>query len=155
QHVALWLVARECLGSAEHRDVGRKLAERAIAAAQRQTDQSQITSILYEQGRLSLGAGDRSAAERQWSELVDLTLVQPRLPRAKSSAGSVSTAKSDADRNGPIPATASQFAVAATISQAAAVNGLPELSLRAIREALSAGLPFPDPPVNSNDSLTA
>src|SRR5205823_14051885 len=66
QQVALWLVARECLGSAEHREEGQKLAERAIAAAQRLTDPSQLTSILYERGRLSLGAGDREAAERQW-----------------------------------------------------------------------------------------
>src|SRR5262249_1366449 len=67
QQVALWLVARECLGTPEYRDEGQKLADRAIAAAQRQTDQNQLTSILYERGRLSLGAGDRAAAERQWS----------------------------------------------------------------------------------------
>jgi hypothetical protein len=105
---------------------------------------------------LSLGAGDRAAAERQWSELIDLALVQPRVSRARASAASATDAKPSADnRTGPIPATTSQFAVAATISQAAAVNGMPELSLRAIREAFSGGLPVADPPANSNDPTAA
>jgi tetratricopeptide (TPR) repeat protein len=156
QQVALWLIARECLGTPEYRDEGQKLADRSIAAAQRQTDHNQLTSILYERGRLSLGAGDRATAERQWSELIDLSLVQPRVSRAKSSAASTNDSKPSAEkRSGPVPATTSQFAVAATISQAAAVNGMPELSLRAVREAFSGGLPVADPPATSNDPAAA
>ncbi len=156
QQVALWLIARECLGYAEHRQIGHQLAARAMTAAQRQTDSSQLTSILYEHGSLSLSSDERAVAARQWSDLIDLAIVQPRLPRTRPSAPS--TAAEKTNRNtaaGPIPATMSQFVIAATISQAAAVNGLPDLSLRAIREALSGGFPVPDAPVSNNDPLSA
>jgi tetratricopeptide (TPR) repeat protein len=154
--VPLWLIARECLGYAEHREIGHKLAQRAITAAQRQTDPSQLTSILYEHGRLSLSSDERAVAAQQWNDLIDLALVQPRLPRAKPPAASASGQRANPEgRTGPIPATMSQFLIAATISQAAAVNGLPDLSLRAIREALSGGFPVADAPATNNDPLAA
>src|SRR5205823_5508357 len=114
--------------------------DRAVAAAQRQVEPAQLTSILYERGRLALDAGDRAAAERQWSELIDLAIVQPRASRA----GGVSTrsvpsgnASPPPQRTGPLPATTSQFVLAATIAQAAAEHDLAALSLQAMKEALS------------------
>src|SRR5205085_4102021 len=84
QQVGLWLVARECLATPAYRAVGDKLAQRAIAAAQREVDPAHLTSILYERGRLALDAGDRQAAERGWSELINVAIVQPRAPRSSA-----------------------------------------------------------------------
>ena len=85
QQVGLWLVARECLKRPEQRELGLKLAERAVEAAKRQIDSTQLTSILYEQGRLSLDAGDSAAAERHWEKLIDVAIVQPRAARNRAS----------------------------------------------------------------------
>src|SRR4029079_14370175 len=58
QQIGLWLVARECLKTADRREMAEQLAERAVAAAQRQLEPEQLTAILYERGRLALDARD-------------------------------------------------------------------------------------------------
>ena len=96
-----------------------------------------MTAILYERGRFALEAGDRPAAEKLWHELIDLALVQPRLPKTAAAPGKGA---------GRIPATLSQFKLGASIAQAAADHDLVALSLLAIREALSGGVPVADLP---------
>src|SRR5205823_945904 len=71
-------------------------------------------------------------------ELIELALVQPRLPRSGGGDAGKRAAR--------IPATLSQFKLGAAIAQAAAEHGLMELSLQAIRETLSGGVPVADLP---------
>src|SRR5207244_897652 len=101
-----------------------------------------LAAIMYEKGLIALDAGDRAAAERDWNELIDLAIVQPRLPLAATAAAS---GQPRATRpTGPIPATLAQFSLAAALAEAAAEKGQVEVSLRAVREVLSGGLPVPD-----------
>jgi tetratricopeptide (TPR) repeat protein len=177
--IGLWLVARECLNDRARREVAESLAARAIAAAQRQLDTAELTAIMYERGKLALDAGDRAAAEKYWNQLIDLALVEPRKPRPATaspqnpvtggvpSAGVVvaprpagaplrpATSPGALPRTGKIPATLSQFKLGASIAQAAAENNLVALSLRAIRETLSGGVPVADLPRASDPFATA
>ncbi len=165
REIALWLVARECLPRPELRDAATQLTARAIAAARRQVDPTMVVAILQEKGLLALEAGDRAAAERDFGELIDVAVVQPRLPQAKSGStqqpaaptlpmpmpATPRTGQSGAPVRtpraaGPLPATVSQFALAAALAELAADKGLHEVSLRAMREVLSGGLPVPDLP---------
>jgi hypothetical protein len=52
-------------------------------------------------------------------------------------------------RNAVPPLTISQFRMATEVALAAAENGMPELSQRAIQSAMSGGIPVPDPDVTS------
>src|SRR5256885_13388784 len=84
--------------------------------------------------------GEGAAAERDWNELIDLAIVQPRLPRASArpTDSAATTAAPKASRpTGPIPATLSQFTLATALAEAAAEKGQVEVSLRAVREVLS------------------
>jgi tetratricopeptide (TPR) repeat protein len=47
--------------------------------------------------------------------------------------------------NGTPPLTISQFRMATVVAQAAAENGFPELSQRAVEQAMAGGIPVPDP----------
>jgi tetratricopeptide (TPR) repeat protein len=159
--IGLWLVARECLGDSSRASMGQTLAARAVAAAQRQLDPAELTAMMYERGKLALAAGDRAAAESAWNELLELSLVKPRQARPAAVVPASATAPrapvvsrdakapasaAAAPRAGKMPATLSQFKLGASISQAAAESDLPELSLRAIREALAGGIPVADLP---------
>src|SRR5207247_9204833 len=124
-------------------------------AAGRPAERPMSCAILYEKGLLALDAGDNATAERDWNTLIDLALVQPRLIRPKTVASTPTRSASQgqpppppraARSTGPIPATVSQFSLAAALAQAAAEKNLTAVSLRAIREALSGGLPVPDLP---------
>src|SRR5204862_340675 len=98
-------------------------------------------------GLIALDSGNRPAAERDWNELIDLAIVQPRLPRpiARTLDSAATTAAPKPSRStGPIPATLSQFTLATALAEAAAEKGQVEVSLRAVREVLSGGLPVPD-----------
>ena len=180
QHIGLWLVARDCFRGGEVQDgdlqkIAQRLADRAVTAAQRQTEPAMLAAIVYEKGLLALQHGDRGSAERDWGELIDLAIVLPRQPRTSVTANSgasppvgnaprsapsaaspsarqspapqpsaVATAKVLPRPAGPIPATLSQFSLATAIAKSAAEHGMTDLSLRAVREALSGGLPVPD-----------
>ncbi len=146
QHVGLWLVARECLSNPSLRAAGETLAARAVEAARRQTTPAMIAAILHEKGLLAHAAGDAAAAERDWNLLIDIALVQPRLPRPGAARSPAGAAARQPRASGPIPATISQFALAGALAEVAADKELAAVSLRAIREALSGGLPVPDLP---------
>lgn len=192
--VPLWLVARECLSSNEHRDLGEKLAQRALVAAERQVGTQYAAAILYDWGQQALEAGDRKLAEAKWSELLELVTRRPKAgnankpdepnrktPPTRNSAAATRSSGSfqfvsatatefaqdpsasnprtrrpatqDAETQQSKPAssdtipplTISQFRVTAKIALAAAENGMPELSRRAVRSSLAGGIPVPDP----------
>ena len=169
QQVGLWLVVRECQPRPELREPAVALADRALEGARRQVETSLVVAILYEKALVALEAGDRQAAERELNQLIDLVLVQPRLLRPRSVAAPMPAAVRQPMREapparavperapvvrtgGPIPATVSQFSLAAALAEGAAEKGLTDVSLRAIREALSGGLPVPDMPVSGLSS---
>ena len=125
--LGLWLVARECLKSPVEREVGLKLADRSLEAARRQSDRKFALCMLREWGQIALAAQDKNLAEVRWSEMVVLVLP----PAAKSKTASRALA---------VP-TLAQFNQAADIAKLAGGEGLSELSLRTVREALKAGTP--------------
>ena len=77
QLVPLWLIARQCIGSEELNDEGQKLAEISRAAAARQISSKEQAAILFEWGNLLLKAGQPTAAEERWNELLDLVTKRP------------------------------------------------------------------------------
>jgi tetratricopeptide (TPR) repeat protein len=105
QQIGLWLVARECLRMAPRRELAEQLAERAVAAAQRQLEPEQLTAILYERGKMALDARDAALAQKTWNELIELALVQPRLPKA-GAPNAASGAAGNASPGVPRPANA-------------------------------------------------
>ncbi len=72
----LWIVAREALQHPETRAAGQVLAERALTAARRQSDDTWMLAMLREQGESSLQNGDRATAEGRFLEMLDLILPQ-------------------------------------------------------------------------------
>jgi tetratricopeptide (TPR) repeat protein len=127
--LGLWLVARECLKSPAHREVALKLADRSLEAARRQGDRKYALCVLREWGQIALESEDQASAEARWSEMVSLVL--PRAANSKAGRRAL-----------PVP-TLAQFNQAADIAWLAGDNGLFEMSLQSVREALQAG-----PPVN-------
>jgi tetratricopeptide (TPR) repeat protein len=149
EQVPLWLAARELLGQSELREAGQLLADRALEAARRQTDHALLAAILYEWGRLAARDGDKAAAEKRWQELVEIAVVQQRkAPAATSSTTASQRGRTTTRSSGAIASTTSQFAVAATIAQAAAEQDMIDLSLWAMSAALAGGLPVLDPATN-------
>jgi tetratricopeptide (TPR) repeat protein len=146
QRIGVWLIARRCLTRSELREVGRRLTERAVVAARRQVEPAMLAAILYEKGLIAIDDGDRAAGQQTWNELIDLAIVQPRVPRTTASKPAARTGgtPNGSRAAGPIPATLSQFALATALAEAAADKGQVEVSLRAVREVLSGGLPVPD-----------
>ena len=104
QQVALWLVARECLKTADRQELGEKLADRAVAAAQRQVDLSQASSILYERAKLALDRGDKAAAKLHLDELIDIAVAQPRVAKTARTPGSRKASLRSARRCSSVPA---------------------------------------------------
>jgi tetratricopeptide (TPR) repeat protein len=145
EQVPLWLAAREFLGQSELREAGQMLADRALEAARRQTDNDQLAPILYEWGRLAARDGDKAAAEERWKELIQIAVVQQRkAPAAPRPTATSQRGRTTTRTTGAIASTTSQFAVAATIAQAAAEQDMIDVSLRALSEALAGGLPVLD-----------
>ena len=88
QQTALWLLARDCLKKEPLRGEGTKLAERALLASRRNSDQGYTLAILREWGQIALENGDRKAAEEYWTELLDIVLPKPVVkPAKKDDAG--------------------------------------------------------------------
>ncbi len=77
QQVQLWLIARDCLKHEPLRAAGETLAQRALLAAKRQTDNAYALAILREWGQLALQAGDKPTAERLWGEMLEMVLPKP------------------------------------------------------------------------------
>lgn len=166
--VALWLVARECLAKDRSAfwPAGEKLAERASAAGKRQEDPSTASAILREWGQMELDRGDKAKAELRWGELLELAVPKPALKKAAMapsftapnaatvlfavqqpvtavSVAPIATLTSSQSGNPSL--TADQFQRAYELAILAVEKGLPELSLRAMREALRSGPPLPAP----------
>jgi tetratricopeptide (TPR) repeat protein len=182
--IGLWLVARECK-SPDLITARTELGRIALAAASRQVDRNASTAILYDWGKLALGADDRPQAEQLWTELLESATIRPKAstrpatasgqpapqPRApgKIAAGapqplptsavalpgqqSRSTppaAADDKSKNAIPPLTISQFRIAMLVARSAATNKFPALSQKAVRDALSGGMPVPDAPTATN-----
>ncbi|MBI3863250.1 MAG: DUF1583 domain-containing protein, partial [Planctomycetia bacterium] len=80
RQIGLWLAARECLKLPDHRAAGQLFAERALAAARRQSDTKFALAILREWGQQAFDAGDKKQAEARWTEMLELVLPQPAAP---------------------------------------------------------------------------
>ena len=157
QQIPLWLVARECLAKPETSALGNKLANRALAASQRLPKDKSSPSIIFELAGLALKRGDLPAAEAAYRKLIEQS-VTPKLVKSiaapqPSELGPAELVPPEAppiaqDPKNPTsrraPVTMSQFMLAAAIAEKAADQGLNEVSLFAIREALSAGMPVAD-----------
>ena len=76
EQLALWIVAREALQHPQTRAAGLTLAERALTAARRQTDDTWMLAMLREQGEASLHSGDSDTAEARFLEMLNVILPQ-------------------------------------------------------------------------------
>lgn len=158
---AVWLVARECLEKPEWIALGNKLADRALSAAQRQVNDTTTQGLTFELAAAAAKRGDLPAAEAAYQRLID-SAVKPKVVKAVTPQGAPNpTAAPVANASPPAatpptvaprraPVTTSQFLLAAGIAESAANLGLKEVSLAAIREAFSAGMPVADPQNNSD-----
>ena len=195
KQLGLWLVARACWKRESLKPMGDPLAHRALQAASRQNDNLWSLAMLREWGQRSLDAGDRAAAEKRWSDMLDVVLFNPLAKKAAAKAakpalvpvtlpaapkpeakeagprtdgqaavggvrsllaasmlGQVTApttttrvASASPAMRGPSP-TVEKFQQAAQLAKLAAEKGLPDLSIRAIRDSLTFG-----PPVSGSD----
>jgi tetratricopeptide (TPR) repeat protein len=125
RRLGLWLAARACWTRDVTREAGDRLAAHALEAARRQPDALWALAMLREWGQAALDRGDRAGAERLWTQMLDQAL-------AVSPAASKDTAA---------PTTLERFELAAALARLYARQGLAELSLRAVRQALETGPP--------------
>jgi tetratricopeptide (TPR) repeat protein len=77
RQTALWVLARNCLQQESLRESGNKIAERALDASRRLSDQGYSLAILREWGQINLDLGDRQAAEAQWMQMLDIIIPKP------------------------------------------------------------------------------
>jgi tetratricopeptide (TPR) repeat protein len=85
RQLGLWLAARECLTRPDLRSQGEKLGRRAIEAAQRQSEPDYQLAMLREWGEIEIKRGDRAAAEKLWTEMLERVLTKPvTKPRKES-----------------------------------------------------------------------
>ncbi|HEV8062836.1 MAG TPA: hypothetical protein VGP68_23355, partial [Gemmataceae bacterium] len=188
--IPLWLVARECLAKDQEMfwPQGEKLANRAAAAAKRQTNLLFATTIFGEWSRLDLERGDKAKAEADLNELLELAVPKPSgkpdpsaatsipappLPVAPAKvppSASIQAASAlsliamqlqppavaspampvpnqralGAGRGSVAPLTEEQFRQVYDVAMLAAELKLPQLSMRAVREACRGGPPIAD-----------
>ncbi len=76
--IPLWIVAREACKQENLRPQATLLAERATAAAQRQTGLQSVSSILLEWSQLLLANGHRAEAEAKLVELLRISTERPK-----------------------------------------------------------------------------
>ena len=143
--VPIWLVARQCLGRDDLRDVGATLAEVALSAAERQVSFQEQAAILFEWGQRLAEKGDTEGGRQRWEQLLDAVTIRPtRSQKTGDKSADPATAFVP-------PLTVSQFRVASLIGKAAARHGMPQLSRRAVQESLRGGFPVAD---LSDDNLS-
>ena len=82
RQMSLWLIASEAMRDEASRTIGEQLATRALEAARRQTDNTWALAMLRQRGQQALEAGDRTVAERHWTEMLDLILARPKAKSA-------------------------------------------------------------------------
>jgi tetratricopeptide (TPR) repeat protein len=94
--LAIWLVARHALKHPEEsvQAAGRDLADRSLQTARRHPDRVWLLAMLREQGQSALDAGDKTAAQKLWTEMLDEVLrvegdgkVKPAAAAAPARAG--------------------------------------------------------------------
>ncbi|MEZ6061325.1 MAG: tetratricopeptide repeat protein [Planctomycetaceae bacterium] len=78
--ISLWLAARSLLRKDSSTARGRRLADRAEAAARLVNRSDLLTAILKERGDLELAAGDKSAANASWNRLLDAIVSRDDSP---------------------------------------------------------------------------
>ena len=164
----IWLAAR---AAGKHKDAARfqdlagRLAEIALEAARRQSDNLVLLAMRREQGELALKQGDRVHALASWSRMLDAVIPEPKPsrpaslpipkpdPAQKPAAPDRKPAAPDrkaAARTTPRILTIEQFDQATAIAKLAAENGLMDLSFRAVRDSLSGGPPVIPAPLRSS-----
>ena len=134
-----------------------------LEAARRQSDPTLALAMLREWGQMDLDRGDRRAAERRWSQMLDLALPYTQRaagarppadpPPAGPAPGSPKAAKAPSQVRPATPVsvvTVDQFNRAVEIAPLAATHDMSTLSLRSVRDALRGGPPIKPPP-NPNE----
>ena len=134
-------------------------------------------AILREAGKIDLDRGDRPSAEKRWAKMLEVILPPPA-PKTKKAAEKRKGAEKPKARIAPASfrvraqvmtkaapsrrrhfrkrpgssvATVDRFEQAAGLAKLAAENGMVNLSLRSIREALKGGPPMR--PLNTNQRM--
>ncbi len=152
----LWLVVKACAGRKDLAPRLDALAARSIEAALRQIQPDYAQTMLYQRSILARDAGDKERLEKSLTSLVDSAVIRPTVKKSAAPTAAAGTAPGEKPPAAPpkakgaaspvliAPLTLSQFQVATNAAQLAAESDLPELALRAIREALAGGLPVTD-----------
>lgn len=151
----LWLVARSAWkhkDGAKYQDLADRLAEIAVEAARRQSDNLMLLAMHRERGALALKAGDQARALAAWSRMLEAIMPEqkpsrPSNPPAQKPAPA--PAQKAAAKTNPRILTIEAFEQATAIAKLAADNGLMDLSFKAVRDSLSGGSPV-IPPKTTN-----
>jgi tetratricopeptide (TPR) repeat protein len=75
KQVPLWLIARQCLVREDRKELGEKLAVRALEASRAQSDNHFAIALLYEWGTIALKGNDAVSATRHWNLMVELSIT--------------------------------------------------------------------------------
>lgn len=128
----LWLIARALRTNDPGDDRAREWEELALGAAVRQIDPLWAAAMLRERGQRLLDQGDRPGAAAEWRRILEVLLAHSR-PRP---AG-------DSKTQGPVlPLQVGQFDQVCDLARMAAEHGINDLSLEAVRQAISGGPPM-------------
>lgn len=73
--ISLWIPARSAFIAQRDLELAERLANRAQAAAEAHEDDRWLISMMQEKGEIAIEAGDKPAAEKAWSRLLDAVLA--------------------------------------------------------------------------------
>jgi len=73
--IGLWIAGRLALKSDESHELGLQLATRAQSAAEASDDDRWMIAMMKERGNMAIALGDKPAAEKAWSRLLDAVLA--------------------------------------------------------------------------------
>ncbi len=134
-HLGLWLVARECLvkGKEKLHEPARKIAARALVAAQRQNELIMSQAVLREWGQLEFDLGETAKGEEKWAEMLKILLPKPAATRLAGAPGAA-----------PIPGT--MIRPAAGVRVAPAATPRPAATAPAAPARPATAVPPPPPP---------
>ena len=93
--IALWMPARIALTSTPHIATGRQLADLSEAAATFHPEYRWLQAILKERGDIALSGGDKPAAEKAWSRMLDSILADASDRRGPSSTRAAAPASTN------------------------------------------------------------
>jgi tetratricopeptide (TPR) repeat protein len=141
RQLCLWLAARECDRLPALRATAAPLAERALEAARRQSDQRYLLAMLREAGQLALDRCEPGTAEQHWGEMLNLIVLPSRPATAMPAVKRPLRPSLPSVKSAAILVTTDQFAQAAQLAKLAGEHCLHNLSLRAVSLALQGGPP--------------